>query len=130
MPAFPAQTCLENKDIALTRDLLYNIMTQETLNTVLPKFIEDLENKSRSPSTILAYKADLTQLIVFLEKKGKVEAESVTGEDIEAFRDSLLVDKYTPKSVSRKLNAVKTFFRFAVSNKFISTDPSLSLIHI
>ena len=104
-------------------------MTQDTLKSTLPEFIVDLESKSRSPSTILAYKADLTQLIVFLEAKNKVLPESVAQEDIEAFRDTLLNDKYTPKSVSRKLNAVKTFFRFLLSKKYISTDPSQTVAH-
>src|SRR4030043_411781 len=90
-------------------------MTQETLKNLLPKFIKDLENKSRSPSTILAYRADLEQLISFVESKQKIYAEQIGQEIIEAFRDSLLAQKYTPKTVSRKLNAVKTFFRSLLS---------------
>lgn len=104
-------------------------MAQDTLKNTLPKFIENLESKKRSPSTILAYKADLEQLIDFLQGKNKVLAEDVTQADIEAFRDSLLNQKYTPKSVSRKLNAVKTFFRFMIAENIISNNPSQQVAH-
>lgn len=101
----------------------------EPLNTALPKFINDLKEKKRSPATILAYRADLGQLISFLQEKNKVLPESVKKEDIEAFRDYLLSQKYTAKSTSRKLNAVKTFFRWLVSQKILLVDPSKDVAH-
>jgi len=102
---------------------------QQLLKTLLPKFIKDLEKKKRSPSTILAYRADLEQLINFVEEKKLPFANEVTQESIEAFRDSLLSQKYTAKTVSRKLNAVKTFFRFLVDQNTIQKDPSENVTH-
>ncbi len=104
-------------------------MTQDTFKNLLPKFTKALEEKGRSPSTILAYRADLEQLIGFLQGKNKVITGDARPADIEAFRDSLLADKYTPKSVSRKLNAVKTFFRWLVSEKLVTTDSSVDVAH-
>ncbi len=104
-------------------------MTQDLLKNLLPKFISSLQELGRSPATILAYRADLGQMIDFLEKRNKVTAELLKSEDIEAFRDTLLSEKYTPKSVSRKLNAIKTFFRWLTSNKFIGYDPSANVAH-
>ncbi len=104
-------------------------MTQDTFKNLLPKFTKALEEKSRSPSTILAYRADLEQLIDFLQGKNKVLTDDARPADIEAFRDSLLAQKYTPKSVSRKLNAVKTFFRWLVSEKLVATDSSVDVAH-
>ena len=43
-------------------------MTEETFKNLLPKFISHLEEKRRSPSTVLAYRADLEQLVDFLRK--------------------------------------------------------------
>jgi site-specific recombinase XerD len=40
-----------------------------------------------------------------------------------------LSKKYTPKSVSRKLNAVKTFFRYLVSEKKLMSNPSEDVSH-
>ncbi|MFZ5932697.1 MAG: tyrosine-type recombinase/integrase [Patescibacteria group bacterium] len=104
-------------------------MTQEPLKSLLPKFIEDLGKKGRSPSTILAYRADLEQLLSFLHGRNKVLVEQVRPDDLESFRDTLLAEKYTPKSVSRKLNAIKTFFRWLVSENFLTSDPSSHVAH-
>jgi site-specific recombinase XerD len=104
-------------------------MAQEPLKSLLPKFIQNLEEKKRSPSTVLAYRSDLDQLIEFLVEKGKAVSEQVTSADIENFRDSLLSKKYTPKSVSRKLNAIKTFFRWLIDGKYATFDPSSSVSH-
>lgn len=104
-------------------------MAQEVLKNLLPKFIEDLKTKGRSPSTLLAYRADLEQLLSFLHGRNKVLPEQVKADDLEAFRDTLLAEKYTPKSVSRKLNAVKTFFRWLISQNSITADPSIGVAH-
>jgi site-specific recombinase XerD len=55
--------------------------------------------------------------------------EQVRPDDLDSFRDTLLADKYTPKSVSRKLNAVKTFFRWMISENVITSDVSASVAH-
>lgn len=104
-------------------------MPQDTLKKLLPEFIKHLEEKGRSPSTVLAYRADLEQLIDFLQGKNKVLPEQVVSADLESFRDSLLSEKYTPKSVSRKLNAIKTFFRFLISSKKSTSNPSETVSH-
>ena len=104
-------------------------MTQDTLRNLLPRFTGDLKNKGRSPATILAYRADLEQLVEFLLKRNIPLVEQVHTTDLKAFRDTLLAEKYTPKSVSRKLNAVKTFFRWMVAQKVTQSDPSASVSH-
>ena len=104
-------------------------MTQDPIKNLLPKFIESLKTKGRSPATFLAYRSDLEQLVDYLTKKEKVLPETVRSTDLDSFRDSLLASKYTPKSVSRKLNAVKTFFRWMVEVNFTSIDPSATVAH-
>lgn len=104
-------------------------MAQDPLKNLLPKFIESLKSKGRSPATVLAYKNDLTQLVDFLIKKSKVLPEQIYSSDLDAFRDTLLSEKYTPKSVSRKLNAVKTFFRWLQSENILASDPSATVAH-
>ena len=104
-------------------------MQEVTLKNLLPRFIQNLKDKKRSPATILAYRADLDQLIKHFESKGVTSSNSVSTLNIEDFRDLLLTQKYTPKSVSRKLNAVKTFFRFLIDEKITNSDPSSSVSH-
>jgi site-specific recombinase XerD len=104
-------------------------MAKDTLKNLLPRFIDDLQDKGRSPSTKLAYRADLDQLVLYLQEKNIVLPEDVQPNHLESFRESLLSQKYTPKSVSRKLNAIKTFFRWLVSDEVITSDPSRHVAH-
>ncbi len=102
---------------------------QEPLLKLLPIFIQSLQEKHRSPATILAYKADLEQMIKFLSDHNKAMPADVKTEDLVSFRDALLAQKYTSKSASRKLNAIKTFFRFLINEGIITTDPSKNVGH-
>lgn len=104
-------------------------MNLETLVALLPKFIAHLETKGRSPSTILAYRADLNQLNAFLAERQKSLPSQVSQDDLTGFRDWLLMQKYTAKSTSRKLNAIKTFFRWLNAEGVISSDPSRDVGH-
>lgn len=104
-------------------------MSSKTISQLLPDFIKSLETKGRSPSTILAYRADLEQLIVFLNKSNKGLPETITSDDLGQFRDWLLSQKYTPKSASRKLNAIKTFFRWLKNEGILPNDPSEEVGH-
>lgn len=103
--------------------------TQTTLRELLPSFTKMLKEKGRSPLTIVAYSSDLEQLIHFLERKQKFAPSEIYHLDIVDFRDTLLAEKYTPKSVSRKLNAVKTFFRWLKQSNMLVSDPSREVEH-
>lgn len=104
-------------------------MNSDPINKLLPRFIESLQSQGRSPSTILAYRADLEQLVRFLTNRQIALPKDVKTEVLESFRDQLLAEKYTPKSTSRKLNAVKTFFRWLKSQGIVETDPSKEVSH-
>ncbi len=104
-------------------------MNSDSLKTLLPLFIQNLTDKSRSPSTILAYRADLEQLTQFLAGRQKATPDQVNPDDLAGFRDWLLSQKYTPKSTSRKLNAVKTFFRYLKDEGKVISDPSKDVGH-
>jgi len=93
------------------------------------EFIEHLKGKKRSSATILAYGKDIEQLIGFLVELKKAHVHEVTAEDIQAFLSKLAKNGYTPKSVSRKLNSTKTFFRFLKVQEYITDDPALLVSH-
>ena len=92
-------------------------------------FIKSLGEKGRSPATVLAYRSDLEQLLTFLTKNSLVTPDQIKSKDLDSFRDALLAQKFTPKSVSRKLNAVKTFFRWMVESNYVTSDLSKSVTH-
>jgi len=105
-------------------------MTELTkLQDARVKFQDFLKSKNRASATILAYGKDLDQLISFLEQIGKKHAHEVTSEDIQAFLTKLQSEGYTPKSLSRKLNSTRTFYRYLKANDFVTEDPSLLVDH-
>src|SRR3989344_2359178 len=100
-----------------------------TLRDAHREFIEHLRGKSRASATILAYGKDIEQLVVFLEGAGKAEPNQVETLDLQFFMEKLAKESYTPKSVSRKTNSTKTFFKFLRSQGHAQNDPAASLSH-
>ena len=93
------------------------------------QFTNYLKDKKRSTSTIVAYGKDIQQLVAFLEELSKHHVHDVTKEDIESFLAKLSKKGYTPKSISRKLNSARTFYRFLKINEYVTDDPSLLVAH-
>ncbi len=100
------------------------------LTSAHSKFIDKLKKDKRSSYTILAYGNDLSQFASFLVEKNINQVGLVTTASINDFKLFLLDEKkYTPKSVSRKLNSIKAFFRHLTDSKEIDTDPATTVTH-
>jgi site-specific recombinase XerD len=67
--------------------------------------------------------------VAFLEDLKKNHVHEVTTGDIQAFLAKLGNEGYTPKSVSRKINSTRTFYRFLKVNEYVTDDPSLLVSH-
>lgn len=93
------------------------------------QFIDNLKTKSRASATILAYGKDIEQLVDYLVAQGKTDPSSAVTSDLQAFMQKLANEQYTPKSISRKTNSTKTFFKFLKTSNLITNDPATSLEH-
>ncbi len=93
------------------------------------QFIEYLGSRRRARATIVAYGKDIEQLSTFLANMGKKTVGEVSRDELDAFLKKLGSDNYTPKSVSRKINSIKTFFRFLKANGLVSADPAVEIEH-
>lgn len=93
------------------------------------QFIGHLQGKSRASATILAYGKDIQQLVDYLQNLSKTDPDQVQTEDLQAFMDSLVKQSYTAKSISRKTNSTKTFFKFLKNTNLASNDPATGLSH-
>ena len=101
-----------------------------TLQKALDLFVKSLEKGGKSINTIVAYKGDINQLLKYLSSVGKSDdVTKISTDDIQAFKDDLQKNKYTAKSVSRKLNSIKNFFSFLKKENVISADPSAEVKH-
>lgn len=104
-------------------------ISSSNLKTAQNEFIKLLKESGRASATILAYGSDLQQLVSFLNNKGRQKADAVTALDLDEFKKELLKDGYTPKSISRKINSIRTFFKILVKEKIIPGNPALGLSH-
>jgi len=104
-------------------------MDNYSLSFWIKKFADYLKEQNKSPFTQIAYKKDLEQFSGFLITKEVIDVREIKKEDIEEFIKKLLVDNYTKKSVSRKLNSIRTFFRFLKNEGVITVNPSLEVSH-
>jgi site-specific recombinase XerD len=100
-----------------------------SLSDAHAQFIDHLGSRRRARATIVAYKKDIEQLMAFITNLGKKEVSDINREELEAFLKKLSGDNYTPKSVSRKINSIKTFFRFLKASGTISVDPAVEIEH-
>src|SRR3989344_540166 len=104
-------------------------MNPVRLSEANAQFKNYLSEKGRSGSTIVAYGKDIAQLVDYLAQGKKSFVHEVTKDDLSNFLDKLSKEGYTPKSISRKINSIRTFYRFLKVTNNITDDPSLLVEH-
>lgn len=94
------------------------------------EFVNHLKQMSKSTSTVLAYGKDIEQLIDYVITNHQVEhVINIQPDHINNFKEFLNVNQYTAKSISRKVNSIKTFFRFLKDKFNITHNPSEEIRH-
>ncbi len=92
-------------------------------------FVKSLEKSNRSTNTIIAYNGDLSQLEQFFAGRKQGFVDGIELKDLEEFKKFLEKEKYTAKSISRKLNSIKSFFKFLFQEEVLQRDPSREVSH-
>ena len=93
------------------------------------KFIDNLKEIGRPNTTVIAYSKDIDQLINHLEVRSIENLLVVEFEHLNEFIENLKLNNYTLKSISRKINSIKTFFKYLESNGHLKSNPSKDLKH-
>lgn len=94
------------------------------------KYTESLEKAGKANATVIAYSKDIEQLGEYLAKeKGITTVDGVTTENIDDFKENLKRLRYTSKSVSRKINSIKSFFRFLIGENYVQGNPATGVSH-
>jgi integrase/recombinase XerD len=78
-------------------------------------------------NTILAYGRDLRRFAAFLRKRQRQRLEDVNREDVVDFLSSLYKEKLDSRSVARCLVSIRGFYKFAMLEGTITTDPTENL---
>ena len=94
---------------------------------LINNFTEYLKENNKSVSTIIAYKKDLEQFHEI--NKGK-EFSLYSPDDIKSAVNELRnVHKLTLKTVSRKINSIRSFFKYLYTKKLVNVNPSSEINH-
>ncbi len=102
---------------------------QKTLLDAQILFTESLKAAGKANATVIAYSKDIEQLVTFVTKKGKTDVDEVSSDDIDEFKALLNKQRYTGKSISRKINSIKAFFRYLISQGMITSNPAEIITH-
>ncbi|WP_066628574.1 tyrosine-type recombinase/integrase [Labilibacter marinus] len=90
----------------------------------IQSFLKYLEFEKRSSEhTLISYRCDLEQFLSFCEDKEVREIGSITTKFVRRWVVKLVDDGMAPKSVSRKITALKSFFRFQMREGVVEVSP-------
>ncbi|KKT72948.1 MAG: Tyrosine recombinase XerC [Candidatus Collierbacteria bacterium GW2011_GWB1_44_6] len=103
--------------------------TELNIKQAVSAFKANLSKQGRASATILAYSKDIEQLADFVAKSGINTLNQVTKENIDGFKESLAEKNYTTKSISRKINSIKSFFSYVQGQGLITENPSSGVSH-
>lgn len=106
-----------------------NLINPISFEAALEKFLANLRLQKRSSATIVAYSSDINQLKTHLGNQRITQATTVQTPHLEDFIRHISTNGYTAKSVSRKINSIKTFFKFLLENGLHNIDPASPLTH-
>lgn len=99
-----------------------------SLSQVIEQFLSQLSNIRRySDNTIKAYRIDLSEFKLFCSENNKVNINEITEKFLRKYLLFLVQKELDKTSISRKLSAVRSLFKFAFTNELIETNPASSI---
>ncbi len=88
------------------------------------KFLEHLKFERRvSPLTVESYANDLRILHKFLEQEELGDIDQITPKIVRMWIVDMLDGGFTPRSVNRKIAAVRSYFRFLTREQIVEKNP-------
>ena len=93
---------------------------------MVDKFLEYMRyERNRSPRTVQEYEDDLRMFASFFKNKdSQVSWESVDSDLIRDWLESMMDSGHVATSVNRRLSALRSLFRFALSRHLVEKDPA------
>ncbi|ACV68182.1 tyrosine recombinase XerC [Desulfohalobium retbaense] len=103
---------------------------QSRLPETVETFLAYLDGqRGASPATVRAYRRDLEQFEAVLRRRGldMDRPQQIDREAVQGFAADLHRQGLRRSSVSRKLSAVRRFFRFCLQRQWVDTNPAHSV---
>lgn len=92
-------------------------------------FINYLKYEKRySPHTVIAYRKDLDQFVLFItERVGEFNVKEVGSKLVRNWVVALMEEKLSPRSVNRKVTTVKSFFKYLMKDQIVEVNPAVNI---
>jgi integrase/recombinase XerC len=92
-------------------------------------FINYLKFEKRcSPHTVVAYKKDLDQFMVFCTGMvGEFDVKEVSSKLVRNWVIDMMGKRYTPRSVNRKVSSVRAFFLYLMKGNVVEANPAVNI---
>jgi integrase/recombinase XerC len=98
------------------------------IKNIVEDYLSELENVRRySNNTIKSYKIDLDEFIVYCADNNKTNIKNITEKFIKSYLMILNEKKLDKKSISRKLAAIRSVFKYAIQNNIIDSNPTAGI---
>lgn len=98
-------------------------MQQQQMHLLLEEFLNYLAiERGLADNTVDAYREDLSRFITFCDTRGISSLDDVARRDIGAYLMAEKARGLAASSIARNLAAIKVFFRFLESNRFVRAD--------
>ena len=93
-------------------------------------FLKYLKYERRcSQHTVVAYRKDLDQFETFMFRRvGDFNVSTVVNRDVRAWIVFLMDQKYTAKSVNRKVTSLKSFYKYLMRQELLEISPVATVI--
>ncbi len=94
-------------------------------HTLITHFLDYLAHEKKfSRHTISSYQNDLHQFIAFLGREiNPFDITAVSYLNVRSWIAEMMDEGISPRSVNRKISALKSFYKYLLRNKHISTNP-------
>lgn len=93
--------------------------------SVLEIFLDQLAaEKGLSSNSLKAYETDISQFLL----NEDILPEQITAEHISSFMQHLSKQSFAPKTVNRKISAIRSFCKFLAQEKIISSNPLVDIV--
>ena len=93
------------------------------------RFLKYLKFEKRySPHTIDAYRTDLRQFSAYCSTQYEIQESKAGSQVVRSWVVQLINDGIDPRSVNRKLSALKSFYRFLLKGGVIASSPMRKVI--
>jgi integrase/recombinase XerC len=103
-------------------------MANDAMRELLDRYLVVIGSvEGSSAHTVRAYRADLSRLIDHLEASGVTAPASVSTLALRGYAGKMARGEGAKRSVARRLAAVRSFFRWLVNAKVLTTNPAEGL---